>query len=234
MRSSIFSIFSSFSNIIFRPVFILGNNLGESFSNFNSAFFYRESILKENEDLKLKISENLVNQANYNAVLDENLKLKEILGRKTEKENLVLAAILAKPNQSLYDTLIIDAGKNQGLFLMDKVFALGNIPIGYVATLYPNSSKVILFSNAGEKTDGVISGKDIFVQLIGRGGGNFEVVMPLNLNFENGAEIVLPGIKPYLLATFEKIISDPRDSYKKALFVSPVNIQELKFVEVKK
>ena len=47
-------------------------------------------------------------------------------------------------------------------------------------------------------------------------------------------EAVLPGTTPYTVAIFEKVISDPRDSFVKALFVSPVNIQELKFVEVKK
>ena len=51
--------------------------------------------------------------------------------------------------------------------------------------------------------------------------------------FING-EVVLPGINSYVLGTISTIISDPRDSYQIALLASPVNIQQLKFVEVEK
>jgi len=44
--------------------------------------------------------------------------------------------------------------------------------------------------------------------------------------------VVLPGITPYTLGIVQTILSDPRDSFQKALLVSPVNIFELKFVEV--
>jgi len=69
-------------------------------------------------------------------------------------------------------------------------------------------------------------------ELVGRGGGNFEMTMPKNFILQKGDQVVLPGPYPYVLAIVEKIISDPRDLFTKALLVSPVNIQELKFVEV--
>ena len=145
---------------------------------------------------------------------------------------MILSAILSKPNQSPYDTLLIDAGKAEGIKEGNTVFALGNVPIGRVDIVYPDSAKVILFSNAGEQTEGMISGKGIFTELVGRGGGNFEIIMPKNLTLQKGDQVVMPGISPYLLATVETIISDPRDPFTKALLTSPVNIQELKFVEV--
>ena len=129
-----------------------------------------------------------------------------------------------------------------GLQIGDIVFALGNIPIGRVAEIYPNSSKVILFSSSGEKTQVVVSGKsdtpdadnngDVFMEVVGRGGGNFEIILPRDFTPAKGDEVVLPGINPYVLAVVETIISDPRDPFIKALLVSPVNIQEFKFVEV--
>ncbi len=170
--------------------------------------------------------------ANYNSVLAENTSLKEILGRKNEKIKMTLAAILAKPNQSPYDTLIIDAGKAQNIGVGSLVFALGNVPIGKVDTVYEKSSKIILFSNSGEKTQVVLSGKSVFMELVGRGGGNFEMIMPKDFTLAKGDEVVMPGINPYLMARVETILSDPRDAFVKALLVSPVNIQEQKFVEV--
>ena len=147
---------------------------------------------------------------------------------------MVLATILSKPSESVYNTLVIDVGLNQDIKIGSIVFALGNVPIGYVAEVFSNSSKVILFSNPGEKTDVVISGKDIFMQIVGRGGNNFEMILPKDFVIENGTEVDLPGINHYILGYVQTIISDPRDSFQKALLASPINTQELKFVEVQK
>jgi len=52
------------------------------------------------------------------------------------------------------------------------------------------------------------------------------------------SRIVIPNEERTIIktrfGTVETIISDPRDSFQKALLVSPVNIQEIKFVEVEK
>jgi hypothetical protein len=93
---------------------------------------------------------------------------------------------------------------------------------------------VILFSNPREKTEVVVSGKNIFIELVGRGGGNFEMATSKDLVLDKGMEVVLPGINPYTVAIVEKNISDPRDSFDKVLLVSPINIQEIKFVQVEK
>lgn len=240
-RIGIFSGLTSFSHTVFRPVFIFGSNVGEKFGNFSSYFISKNYLHRENENLKSKLNESEARMSNYNSLLEENLGLKEILGRKVEQV-MVLSAILSKPNQSLYDTLIIDAGLKQNLKVGDVVFALGNVPIGTIAETYSNSSKVVLFSNSREKTQGIISGKgdsnsesadgNIFVEIVGRGGGNFEMVVPLDFTLTKGYQVVLPGINPYVVGVVETVISDPRDPFIKAILVSPVNIQELKFVQV--
>ncbi len=58
------------------------------------------------------------------------------------------------------------------------------------------------------------------------------MIMPQDFTLVKGDQVVLPGIVPYVLGIVETIISDPRDPFVKALLVSPVNIQELKFVQV--
>ena len=231
-RAGIFRGLSYFVHTIFRSVLISGNNIGEKLSNIGIYFYSKKSLFLQNESLKSKLYKETAKIANYNSILAENLKIKEILGRKNENRHIILAGILSKPNQSPYDTLIIDIGARQGLQKGNVVFALGNVPIGTIAEAYSNSSKVVLFSNAGEKTQAVVSGKDVFVEIVGRGGGNFEMVMPLDFTLTKGDQIVLPGVTPYVLGIVEIIISDPRDPFIKALLVSPVNAQGLKFVEV--
>ena len=220
------------SHTVFRPVLAIGNSVGEKLSGAKAYFVSKSSLDHQNKNLKSQLSEQEARTANYNSILAENIDLKEILNRKDPKINMTLAAILAKPHQSPYDTLIIDAGIKQGIQVNDMVFGLGNVPIGVVAETYPNSSKVVLFSNSGRKTQVVISGKNIFMELVGRGGGNFEMIIQRDLAITKGEEVVLPGIVPYVVAKVETIISDPRDPFVKALLTSPVNIQELKFVEI--
>jgi len=222
------------SHFAFRPVLVLGNNIGHRFLNIGIFFYSKEALLQENENLKLKINQNDARIANYNSILDENNKLKEAFNRKKENQKMIVTAILSKPNRSPYDILIVDAGINQGIEVNKKVFALGNIPIGKIAEVYANSSKITLYSNPGEKTEVMISGSDTFMQVTGRGAGNFEILLPKDFNLSVGTEILLPGISSYLLGTVVKTISDPRDSFGKVLIISPVNIQSLKFVEVEK
>lgn len=231
-RSGIFDGLSSVSQILFRPVLVVGNNLGKKLSDLNSYFVSKNSLYLENQTLQLKLKEGGAKMSNYDSVVADNANLQETLGRKNEKILIILSAILSKPNQSLYDTLIIDAGVAQGVKTGNTVFALGNVPIGRIAEVYPNSSKVILFSNAGEKNQAVVSDKNVFMELVGRGGGNFEMILPRDFILQKGDQAVMPGLHPYVLAIVETIISDPRDLFIKALLTSPVNVQELKFVEV--
>ena len=231
-RSGIFNGLSYVAGGLFRPILILGNNVGEKFGNLGAYFTSKNSLYLQNQTLQSQLNEEEMRMANYNSISDENIGLKEILGRKNEKTSMVLATILSKPNQSIYDTLVVDVGAKQGIKIGDTVFAFGNIPVGRISEIYPSSSRIILFSNAGEKTQAIISGKDIFMELVGRGGGNFEMILPRDLTLQKGDQIVLPGINPYVLAIVQTIISDPRNPFTKALLTSPVNIQELKFVEV--
>ena len=233
-RVPIMRFLSKTSQTIFRPVFVLGNNVGQSFKDFSSYLYSKRALMSENDKLKNQLDQQQSTMSNYNGVIDQNNQMKEILGRKSIASNFVLSAILSKPNRSPYDTLLIDVGTDKNIVVGDVVFALGNIPIGRVDTVYANTSKVVLFSNPGESTQVVIPGENTFMQIIGRGGGNFEMVLPIDFKVQEGTEVDLPGLTPYIVGTVATIISDPRDSFTKALLVSPVNVQQLKFVEVEK
>ncbi|MBI3888439.1 rod shape-determining protein MreC [Candidatus Nomurabacteria bacterium] len=231
-RTSVWSGLSGVTQKVFRPILVAGNSLGGKLGSLGSYFVSKSYLYEQNQKLQSQVDFNNARNANYDSVIADNANIKEILSRKNTKTPMILSAILSKPNQSVYDTLIIDVGSSQGVKVGNTVFALGNVPIGRVDTVYENSSKVILFSNPGETTEGVVSGKNIFMQLVGRGGGDFEMIMPKDFAMQKGDQVTMPGINPYVLAIAQTIISDPRDPFNKALLTSPVNIQEQKFVEV--
>ncbi len=213
-----------------------GNNVStrikNNIHNISAYFVSKNSLLSENDSLKNTIRDNEARMANYEALFNENEKLKEILLRKHGEQAMLLAGIISSPNQSPYDTLVIDAGESNGIKVGDKVFAYGDIPIGVVSEVIKNSAKVRLFSTSGEHLTAVLAGSDTFVELIGRGRGNFEAILPRDFELAEGTLALLPGVNPYTVAEVSSVISDPRDSYKKALLKSPINIFELKFVEI--
>ncbi len=244
-RGGVWAGLSYTAHKIFTPVLVVGNNVGDKIEGTSSFFTSKSSLAREVQSLQSKINESESRMANYDSLLSENDSLKEILGRKNIKASMLLAAILSKPNVSPYDTIIVDVGESEGVEVGDNIFALGNIPIGRVSNVYPDSAKIILFSNSGERTQVIINGNtrpasggrsvgQVFMEIVGRGGGNFEMIIPRDLNLSKGDEIVLPGIVPYVIGIVEATISDPRDPFTKALVVSPVNIQEIKFVQVER
>jgi len=234
LNKIIFRGVSNTSAGIFSPLYKIGSRIGDNFNNFATYFRSKQKLEKDNTILK-NINNNLLAQTdNYQILKEENENLKNILNRTNKKENLVLATILSKPSVSFFDTLIVDVGEKNGVLAGDLVLAYGDIPIGRVSEVYRNTSKITLFSSSGEKTTGIIKGKDIYVEVIGRGGNNFEIILPSDLNIYEGIKILLPDIYPYVFAEVKSIITDPRDLYQKALLVSPINVQEIKFVEIAK
>ena len=70
--------------------------------------------------------------------------------------------------------------------------------------------------------------------LKGGGGGNFEMIIPIELDVTNGTIVYLPGSTSFVVAIVDEIISKPSDPFKKVILHSPINIQNEKWVEVKK
>lgn len=238
-RAPIFDALSYSSGEIFRPVLSAGRGIGSWGRGLSAYFLSKKFLLKENESLQNELAELDLRMANYDVLVQENESLKNILARAPSDRRFILAAILAKPNQSPYDTLLLDIGEKDGVSSGSLVFARGYIPIGRIESVSPNTAKAVLFSSPGEKTQAVIpislllaERRDLFWELVGRGGGNFELLLPRDFILNKGDIATLPGLSNEAVAVTETILSDPRDPFKKALLKSPVNIQEIKFVQV--
>ena len=238
--AGIFGGLSYVASETFRPVLVAGNFLGAKFKNLGAYFISKSSLNAENKYLASKLADAEAKMAEHDSLRDENIILKELLGRTEESKALVLAAILSKPNQSAYDTMLVDAGSDEGLKVGQLALAHGYIPIGKVGDVTPNSAKIILFSSSSETTSAVLrhavpggsEENNIFYDLSGRGGGNFEMTLPRDVEFDVGDRAMLPGIDARVLALAETVISDPRDPFKKILLASPVNFQHLNFVQI--
>ncbi len=214
-------------------VFRIKHSIGEGINDGLELSKSKSKLIDEKNTLAERVKELEVSLSVLPTMQDENAKLTEMLARKKESSQLILARILAKPNQSLYDTLIIDAGTVEGVSVGAPVLARGNIPFGTVVESDTHLSKVKLFSTSGEITKAVIVGKDIFIDLKGQGGGTFETTLPRDIVIEKGTTVATLDTGE-TIAIMEETLADARDPFQRILFRSPVNLFELRFVGVVK
>ena len=186
--------FYSYSNgflyFIGRPIWKAKNSITNKLEGVGYVVKTKASVYKENENLLKENTDLKVAMTDYQILKSENVLLKESLGRKPEGRDMVLADILTKPNYSPYDTIIIDVGDNVGAVVGDIVYSDMIIPIGEISVVYKNTSLVSLYSSPGETTEAMIDGTNTSVELTGRGGGNFEMTIPIDLPFVKGTFII--------------------------------------------
>lgn len=221
-------------NFIGYPIWSAKNSIATFFDKIDYFFSSKSYLSSENKRLLDENTTLKLEMINYQIVENENNELKNILNRFSPNENFVLANILSKPNISPYDTIIIDIGRFDNIKEGDIVYANGVIPIGIIDKVYEKTSLVSLYSSPNKRTEGFIDGPNASVELVGRGGGNFEMIVPLELPIDKSSVVYIPNNNSLVIAIVSEIISENADPFKKVLLNSPVNIQSLKWVEVKK
>ncbi len=154
--------------------------------------------------------------------------------------SLQRVSIISRPPQSPYDILIIDAGSDNEVKAGMLVTAYGNVLLGYVAEVFPSTSKVKLISFSNEETNVMIesagTGTSTAVSAIaiGRGGENLEIKLPSSIAINSGDQVKTMGTLSFVVGTIEKVEISLSDPFQKLLFRLPVNIQELKYVMIEK
>ncbi len=227
----VFNVASSGVGFIAVPIWKTQDFIVNTWDNIRIGFISKKSILIENKRLREDAVIASVKLLDRNLLFEENIELKELLGREVT-EQTVFATVLTKPNRSLYDTIIIDVGKNAGVIEGDMVLYGGTIVIGKIIEVLKGSSKVLLISSPGEEIDVVVGGNNIETMAYGRGGGVFELELPRDTKVVIGDVVAVPGIVSRILGTVEHIETKPSNPFKTILFKGPVNIFELKWVEV--
>ncbi len=192
----------------------------------------KQSLIKKVVALQTTINAQEASLSALSTLEKENMALKAELGRE-ESIKGTLGRVVVPPNRSIYDTLVIDVGIEEGITVGASVYAFGSIALGTVSDVGEHSSTVLLYSASGRQTVGTTTGSDIAVTLIGRGSGEYEVRMPRDIVFEQGGVITEQSADVYTLATIQKIVTDARDPFQRLLAKAPVNLQAMKWVIVK-
>jgi cell shape-determining protein MreC len=192
----------------------------------------REELVARNTELYAEISDMRRQTFETTVLRAENRRLRELLGR-TDGNTATAASVLSRPAWSPYDTLIIDAGSDEGITKHALVLVDGEVAIGFVAEVYDTTSSVVLFSAPGQETPVIIgTGSTTPALARGYGGGNFTVELPRDANIALYDPVVLPTLTPRVFAIVESIERDPTDSFQIVRFRAPVNYATMRVVTV--
>lgn len=215
-----------------RPAWVMKNFVFSNIGHIGGYFKFKETLLDENSHLKDQISALDLKVALVEVLEKENSDIKELLGRKVEK-NDIPAFVLARPPQSLYDTLVIDVGEDAHIKKDSRVMIDDNFWLGNVISVYSKTSVVRLLSSPDSKINLIISRTGTPIELNGRGGGNFEGDLPRGVDIQKGDMLVPTGFSSVVVAQVSMIEIDPEDSFQKIYAVIPKNLSLIQDVMVK-
>ncbi len=194
----------------------------------------KRSLATENESLHTQITEWEAREAYVRVLEDENTSLRALLSYHTDKPVPQVARVIGKPSENLYNRIILDQGTDAGIAVGDHVGIYGTMLLGTVLSVSDRTAVVDLYSSPSAISNGVLLRESITIPIHGNGGGNFEIQIPRDIKVEDGDIITLAERPDMVIAIVKSVVFDPRDPFQTVLARTPVNIQELKYVEVMK
>jgi cell shape-determining protein MreC len=228
------NFFSAIAQSVARPVMIVRNATGEGIWNFFGSFRTKAAIINENNELKEKLATLQAVEAERDVYKQENLTLEGLMNRTPEATEQTVARILSKPGYSPFDTMIIDAGKSEGVSEGMIVLAGGGDALGKTSIVNGHTSTVIMYSSPGERTNVFIGETSIEAEAIGKGGGNFEVKLPINSGVAAGDIVVISANPRYVIGKVDLVNVTPADSFEQVLFKGLIDVSHISYVLVEK
>lgn len=215
---------------VLAPVWKVSDSLGDGVFSIPAFFSSKANLSAQNRKLQQDLSASQASVLDRNEIFEENLALKERMGR-IAQPNSALASVLLRPPEVPYDTLLIDIGEDADIEVGDRVAGHGTLLIGRVTEVWAHSARVTLFSSPNEKYNGFLRG-DIPVEVIGQGGGSLTMQVPYEAKAKVGDLVTLPSIESNTASVVEYIKQGQGDSAVTAYLRLPVNQLELRFVDV--
>jgi cell shape-determining protein MreC len=229
----IFSIFKTRVLFSLSPLWNLKQTVLNESSDLVSFFRSKNALIDENRFLKQQLLSQQSLLVSYNALNQNYTTLLKDLGQ-LPKEVKIAAGVITTPPQSIYDVLIIDAGKDKGVFNGSQVILPFGALIGSVTGISEKTSQITLYSSYGIKTEAILERTQTPVTLTGQGGGNYMIRVPRDIEVIKGDRILSPGLNPRILATIEDISAVSTDSFKRVQAQIPGGIYQIRFVYILK
>ncbi len=201
------------------------NFIVNSFTNITQYFYTKKYFLNKINELEKEL--NTEKEKNINLNLDNY-----------NDKDIIVANKIFVDNTSVYDTILLDKGRDFGVKENDIVFVDENYAIGKIISVGEETSLLSLFSKSNENVEAytidnlnfleneeeIVSHETknkIILNLEGYGGGDFVVKVSNNLNIGIGNKFYLANNTNYFLGEVVSIDKDALSLYS-TLFIKGV------------
>jgi len=226
------NIFSGVLHQAAAPLWNENTRLGNAFSELSALLRSKRDLVLENRELRAALEAQERELLALEVFASENDELKTLLKRGDEEIEGVLGVVIAKPPVSLYDTVVLDIGEEDGIAVGDYLIAPGNIAIGLIEEVYAETALASLFSSPGEKVEVQIGPEAITAHAEGEGNGMLRITLPRGVEVAEGMKITMPHINPIIFGVVAEIQQNPSDAFQEVYFRVPVSFQTVRFVKV--
>jgi rod shape-determining protein MreC len=211
----------------------VADEAGSGWLNFFAFFRTKEDLLRENEKLARENFDLKLALVNRRGLEKENRELKRLLDLSNqESKKSIVAKVLLTPNVIASGVVTLDVGrKNSEIKPGDLVVYNDKVLLGRVLEVRDYHTKVGLVST--NKAISVLIGKEnLPAEATGLGGGNFSITLPKGAEVVKGDVVIAPEYGGYLLGLVDVIKKTNADPFQTILFNAPINIFQIKWVEV--
>jgi len=206
---------------------------GSGWLNFFAFFRAKEDILRENEKLARENFDLKLALVSRRELEKENRELKRLLGLiGQESKKPVVAKVLLTPNVISSGVITLEVGrKDFDIKPGDLVVYNDKVLLGRVLEVRDSYTKVRLVS--ANKAISVLIGKEnLPAEATGLGSGNFSITLPKGAEIKKGDAVIAPEYGGYLLGLVDVIKKTNADPFQTILFNAPINIFQVKWVEI--
>lgn len=175
-----------------------------------------ESSLKEEVDYLRVENATLLNQLN------------------SKDEERVIAGVIGRPSALPYDVIVIDQGEEDGIVKDAPVYADQYRAIGFIASVYKNSSVVVLLTTPGFTSTVFVYGPNIYTTAKGMGGGVIRIHVPQGIDIKNGDLVVIPALSSGVYGSITFVDSVPSRPEQYGYVTNDTPINSLRYVTVGK
>lgn len=203
--------------VLGKPFWFIRDEVVIKYQSVATALTSKASLEAENNHLKDVLDEVALGAYSRDELRVENDNLKAMLGRQTEY-TYTLARILSAPPVSSYDTLLLDAGEDQGVFVGMQAFSQGDFKVGEVSRVWGRTALVALYSTPNTQLSVTIGSSSIPAIAWGLGGGNLRIILPRGVKVVVGDLVSIPALSPQYAGTVDAI-DRPEGSSLEAIYV---------------
>ena len=204
---------------------------GLLWSLLSPVYAAREALFSSSAaQLRAELASTTAALADRDLLVKENSELRAQLGRSGERRE-VMAGVIARPPSTPYDTLMLDAGERHGVVLGARVRA-GAVELGTIDAVWENTSRMVLYSSAGQTYEASVIESGVPVSVEGQGGGSLRGQVPANTEVRVGDTVSLPGILGGITAAVSAVELNSGESFKTLYLRVPLNPLHLRFVYI--